>query len=95
MAPWKHCLDHAAQDPSCSLRGSDTGHLGLLIFVSRGDDMSQPLTLPEQGYRFLITIDRQQWGWTHPAEASTKLESGWIDVTDLTDAELDAFVMAK
>lgn len=56
--------------------------------------MSQALTLPEQGYRFLITIDRQRFGWTHPAEVSTMLANGWVDVTDLTDEEMTAFVQA-
>lgn len=52
----------------------------------------QPLTLPEQGYRFLITSDRKRWNWWHPAEIKAKLDEGWIDVTDLADAELAAFV---
>jgi hypothetical protein len=56
--------------------------------------MSEHMTLPEQGYRFLITSDARLWNWTHPAEIQAKLDAGWIDVTDLTDAELDAFVMA-
>lgn len=50
--------------------------------------MSQALTLPEQGYRFLITTDRQRWNWIHPAEVQEKLANGWVDATDMTDAEL-------
>jgi hypothetical protein len=56
--------------------------------------MSEHMTLPEQGYRYLITLDRQRYGWTHPAEVQEKFANGWVDVTDLTDEELDAFVMA-
>jgi hypothetical protein len=56
--------------------------------------MRQARTLPEQGYRYLITLDRQRYGWTHPAEVAEKVANGWVDVTDLTDDELAEFVKA-
>jgi hypothetical protein len=51
-------------------------------------------TLPQQGYRYLITEDCQRYGWIHPAEVPERLTSGWVDVTDLTDDELVEFVKA-
>lgn len=51
-------------------------------------------TLPQQGYRYLITEDRQRYGWVHPAEVPEGLTNGWVDVTDLSDDELVEFVKA-
>jgi len=52
------------------------------------------MTLSGQGYRYLITLDRQRYGWTHPAEVPEMLANGWVDVTDLSDEELVEFVKA-
>lgn len=51
-------------------------------------------TLPQQGYRYLITEGRQRYGWVHPAEVPERLTNGWVGVTDLSDDELVEFVKA-
>jgi hypothetical protein len=53
------------------------------------------MSLPEQGFRFLVRPDRNDGAWVHPAEVSAEQYSGWTDCTDTTDEEFDEFMMWK
>ena len=48
-------------------------------------------TLKSQGYRFMVSQDRKNANWFHPLEVAARAP-GWIDCTDMDDAEFDLFM---
>jgi hypothetical protein len=48
-------------------------------------------TLKSQGYRFMVHPDRNAANWFHPLEVAARAP-GWIDCTDMDDAEFDVFM---
>lgn len=46
--------------------------------------------LKSQGYRFMVSQDRKESDWIHQLEVANR--PGWIDCTDMDDAEFDAFM---
>lgn len=49
------------------------------------------MTLQDQGYRYMVNRDIDRYGWFHPAEIESLKQSGWVDCTDMPNAELEAF----
>ena len=53
------------------------------------------MTLQEQGFRYMVSADKDRFGWAHPADVEDRKLQGYTDCTDMTDAELEAFVFGK
>ncbi|WP_343499220.1 hypothetical protein [Achromobacter denitrificans] len=47
------------------------------------------MNLEQQGYRFCGHATTREARWIHPADLAAS--TGWIDMTDATDAEMVAF----
>ncbi|MCG2586532.1 hypothetical protein [Massilia sp. TS11] len=49
--------------------------------------------LKQQGYRFMVHTKAKQAFWCHPQSVITECQGdGWIDCTDMGDAEFDALL---
>jgi hypothetical protein len=53
------------------------------------------VTLSEQGYRYLVSPDKEIADWIHPAEVGKPEYEGWFDCTDTPDDEFDRFMADK
>jgi hypothetical protein len=53
------------------------------------------MSLKDEGFRYLVHRIEDLYGWRHPAEVPALLAAGWVDCTDMTDAELEAFFRCK
>lgn len=49
------------------------------------------MSLKAQGFRYVVSPDRKLSKWAHPAD----MPKDWIDCTDMTDAQFDAFMGVK
>ncbi len=50
------------------------------------------MTLKEQGFKFCVRPDKQRGSWLSAAEIKHSHQD-WIDVTDLTNDQLVAYLM--
>ena len=52
------------------------------------------MSLRDQGFRFCLSPDKQQARWLHPTEKAQR-HPDWIDATDMSADELEAFITGK
>jgi hypothetical protein len=52
------------------------------------------MSLRDQGFRLMGNKELNKVDWTHPAEA-VRLGAGWVDCTDMTDAEFETYIIGE
>jgi hypothetical protein len=50
------------------------------------------MSLIKEGFRFMVYPVPFEFRWVHPAEVTVYLSDGWVDTTEMTDDEYNAFV---
>jgi hypothetical protein len=50
------------------------------------------MTLSQIGFRFLVSPSRVKGEWHHPSAVAQLVAVGWIDCTDMTDAQFETFM---
>jgi hypothetical protein len=51
------------------------------------------MSLKEQGFRYLVSPDKAKADWIHPAEVDRGRFKNWKDCTDMSDEELDRYIL--
>jgi len=51
------------------------------------------MNLKEQGFRYLVSPDKKKADWVHPAEIVRGGFGDWKDCTDMSDEELDRYIL--